>query len=99
MIHWLRLREFPFALESELERRYCQTFSTGFSSGAREGRKISVRFFVGPGVQLHNLWQCACLLEATCPPGTLGDLTVFRNRRSYVPRRSLMHAGTRSACM
>ena len=27
-------------LESQLARRYCQMFSTGFSSGAREGRKI-----------------------------------------------------------
>src|SRR3984957_3010813 len=28
--------------ESQFWRRYCQTFSTGFSSGAREGRKIGV---------------------------------------------------------
>jgi hypothetical protein len=31
-------------LESQCERRYCQTFSTGFSSGAREGRRIGVMF-------------------------------------------------------
>jgi hypothetical protein len=29
-------------LGSQLARRYCQMFSTGFSSGAREGRKIGV---------------------------------------------------------
>src|SRR6516164_7246531 len=28
--------------ESQFWRRYCQTFSTGFSSGARDGRKIGV---------------------------------------------------------
>src|SRR3984957_16664271 len=28
--------------ESQFWRRYCQTFSTGFSSGAREGREIGV---------------------------------------------------------
>ncbi len=31
--------------ESQVWRRYCQMFSTGFSSGARDGRKTSVRFF------------------------------------------------------
>ena len=31
--------------ESQLARRYCQTFSTGFSSGERDGKKISVMFF------------------------------------------------------
>src|ERR1700735_2650952 len=31
-------------LESQFWRRYCQIFSTGFSSGAREGRKIGVMF-------------------------------------------------------
>ena len=30
--------------ESQLERRYCQTFSARFSSGAGEGRTISDRF-------------------------------------------------------
>ena len=29
--------------ERQFWRRYCQTFSTGLSSGAREGRKIGVR--------------------------------------------------------
>jgi hypothetical protein len=29
-------------LESQFDRRYCQTFSTGFNSGAREGSKIGV---------------------------------------------------------
>jgi hypothetical protein len=31
--------------ESQFWRRYCQTFSTGFNSGAREGRKIAVIFW------------------------------------------------------
>ena len=31
--------------ESQLARKYCQTFSTGFNSGARDGRKIGVMFF------------------------------------------------------
>ncbi len=31
--------------ESQVWRRDCQTFSTGFSSGAREGSKIIVMFF------------------------------------------------------
>jgi hypothetical protein len=31
--------------ESQLTRKYCQIFSTGFSSGAREGKKIRVMFF------------------------------------------------------
>src|SRR5829696_9044510 len=31
--------------ERQLARRYCQTFSTGFNSGEREGRRISVMFF------------------------------------------------------
>lgn len=35
---WLRL-------ESQLPRRYCQMFSTGLSSGARDGRKMSVMLF------------------------------------------------------
>src|SRR5215203_3457907 len=32
------------ALESQLARMYCHICSTGFSSGARDGRKISVMF-------------------------------------------------------
>jgi len=35
---------FEDAFESQLARRYCQTFSTGFSSGEREGSKIGVMF-------------------------------------------------------
>ena len=31
-------------LESQVWRRYCQTFSTGLSSGAREGSQIGVMF-------------------------------------------------------
>lgn len=32
-------------LESQLARRYCQTFSTGLSSGARDGSSTGVMFF------------------------------------------------------
>jgi hypothetical protein len=32
-------------LESQVWRKCCQTFSTGFNSGARNGRKMSVMFF------------------------------------------------------
>src|SRR5215203_6338095 len=32
-------------LESQFWRKYCQMFSTGLSSGAREGRKTRVMFF------------------------------------------------------
>jgi hypothetical protein len=31
--------------ENQLARRYCQMFSTGFSSGERDGKKIIVMFF------------------------------------------------------
>jgi hypothetical protein len=33
--------------ESQLPRKYCQMFSCGFNSGAREGRKTGVMF---PGI-------------------------------------------------
>lgn len=32
-------------LESQLARRYCHTFSTGLSSGARDGSSTGVMFF------------------------------------------------------
>src|SRR3954454_13570398 len=32
-------------LESQVWRRYCQMFSTGFSSGARDGSRMMVMFF------------------------------------------------------
>src|SRR5215203_2926614 len=41
MASWLSKTRF----ESQFWRRYCQMFSTGLSSGAREGRKMSVMFF------------------------------------------------------
>src|SRR3954464_2888024 len=31
--------------ESQVWRRYCQMFSTGFSSGARDGSRMMVMFF------------------------------------------------------
>src|SRR5215216_6279448 len=40
MASWLSKTRF----ESQFWRRYCQMFSTGLSSGAREGRKMSVMF-------------------------------------------------------
>ena len=36
---------FEDGFDSQLARRYCQTFSTGFSSGERDGSMISVMFF------------------------------------------------------
>src|SRR5215204_2476829 len=41
MASWLSKTRF----ESQFWRRYCQMFSTGLSSGAREGRKTRVMFF------------------------------------------------------
>ncbi|EGG78638.1 hypothetical protein SXCC_00619 [Gluconacetobacter sp. SXCC-1] len=42
-------------LDSQLARRNCQTFSTGFSSGARDGRKIrlTLRGILSLGVVCH----------------------------------------------
>src|ERR1700677_5353502 len=41
--------------ESQFWRRYCQTFSTGFSLGARDGRKI--------GVMLSGMFYMRLLLS------------------------------------
>ena len=39
-------------LETQLARRYCQTLSTGFSYGAREGKKIGVIFLGTPSLEV-----------------------------------------------
>ncbi len=40
---------FPIWLESQLSRMNCQIFSTGFSSGARDGSGMRVMLFgIGP---------------------------------------------------
>ena len=40
-----------------MARKYCQIFSTGFSSGARDGSRMMVRFFFDGGVPSGPIHQ------------------------------------------
>src|SRR5215204_398066 len=80
MASWLSKTRF----ESQFWRRYCQMFSTGLSSGAREGRKTRVMFF---GTTRREL---------VCQPARSSRSTAWAPRRTRLetsPRWSCMALG------